>query len=194
MDAVNFSFAAFPHVISENGLLFLDREKAEVVDGKIYYSGWQNEKCQRRSRSESCQESRGNISTRALCCLLNCKGKVPKKGVVVEEDENVIDHVPPFFFFPWVIDIQNPESVLLVVKNKDCHEFRFKMVRIVISVSNVTSLKNCLCTVLSTSILKRSETQFAENQCELKHNLLVNCNFFWGFRPHHSMCIKYSIK
>ena len=106
--------------------------------------------------------------------FLNCKGKVPKKGVVVEEDENVIDHVPPFFFFPWVIDIQNPESVLLVVRNKDCHEFRFKMVRIVISVSNVTSLKNCLCTVivLSTFMLRRSETQFAENTCELKHNLL----------------------
>ena len=36
---MNFSFDAIPQVISENGLLFLGREKAEVVEGKIYYSG-----------------------------------------------------------------------------------------------------------------------------------------------------------
>ena len=30
-------------------------------------------------------------------------------------------------------------------KNKDCHEFRFSIVRIAISVSNVTSLRDCHC-------------------------------------------------
>merc|ERR1711989_268880 len=33
----------------------------------------------------------------------------------------------------------------LLSGSKDCHEFRFSIVRIVIIVSNVTSLKDCLC-------------------------------------------------
>ena len=34
---------------------------------------------------------------------------------------------------------------LLIVRQKDCYKIRFSIVRIVISVSNVTSLWDCLC-------------------------------------------------
>ena len=38
-----------------------------------------------------------------------------------------------------------PVSLLIVRSKKDCHDFRFSIVRIVFSVSNVTSLWDCLC-------------------------------------------------
>ena len=58
-----------------------------------------------------------------------------------------------FTWFPWKErdQIKNIARIANAVQchnqlsgNKDCHEFRFSIVRIVISVSNVTSLQDCL--------------------------------------------------
>ena len=42
----------------------------------------------------------------------------------------------------------------LLLSNKNCHEFSFSTVRIIISVSNVTSLQDCLVPCLSISLIK----------------------------------------
>ena len=51
--------------------------------------------------------------------------------------------------------------------NKDCHEFRFLIVRIVISVSNVTSLQDCLLKIVSLILPPREyeELSFKLSTC-----------------------------